>query len=103
MRMKSSLIVALVLMTLMSAEALQKPDGKRNGEDAAAAVRSAVSETASPAEIARIAIASHGGDKFRNLKSLSLLGSIELYYSSNPTRPLSGKFAVVQAGDRART
>jgi hypothetical protein len=103
MRMKSLLIVALILMPLMGVQAQQKSDGKHNGEAAAASAGAAVSETASPVEIARIAIARQGGDKFRNLKSLSLFGSARLYYGSRPAESTTGQFAIVQAGDRART
>src|SRR4030095_8208224 len=102
MRIRSSLIVALVLSSLINAPAQQKPDGKRSAESAPPSVGLAIGETASPSEIARIALARQGGDKFRNLKSLSLFGSAQLYYASRPSESTSGQFAIVQAGDRAR-
>jgi len=102
MRSKSTLIVALVLSSLINAPAQQKPDAKREGQPPPSAGSAAISETATPSETARIALARQGGDKFRNLKSLSLLGSALLYYGSRPTDSTSGQFAIVQAGDRAR-
>jgi len=100
MRIRAAFIVALVLTLIINGLARQKPDGKRDGESAGGL---AISETASPPELARIALARQGGDKFRNLKSLSLFGSAQLYYSSRPTQITSGQFAIVQAGARART
>ena len=99
MKVKKILMVALVLTTtLIGASAQKNSDGKRNGEGGG----NTVTETASAFEIARAAIASFGGEKFKNLKSLSLFGSADLYYGANPNRVTSGKFALVQAGDRAR-
>lgn len=107
MRANPICLVAMVLIstisTLRVAEARQKPDGKPSGESAAASSGQAISQTATPAEIARIAIARHGGEKFRSLKSVSLLGSAELYYGSKPAESTVGKFAMVQSGERART
>ena len=103
MRIKSTLIVALFLMAVIGAQARQKPEGKASGEPAQAPAAASTSQAGSPADLARQAVASHGGEKFRNLKSLSLFGSAELYYGSNPSRSTVGKFAIVQAGDRART
>src|SRR5690349_17820728 len=100
MKIKGLLLVALVLTWFHHAPARQKTESK--GE-AAASGAAAVSDTASPSEIAHIALARQGGDKFRNLMSLSLFGTAVLYYGSRPSESTSGQFAMVQAGDRART
>src|SRR5689334_25377822 len=99
MKIKGLLLVALVLTWFHHAPARQKTESK--GE-AAASGAAAVSDTASPSEIAHIALARQGGDKFRNLKSLSLFGSAVLYYGSRPSDSTSGQFAIVHAGARAR-
>jgi hypothetical protein len=99
MTIKSILLMTLVLASQINAQDRQKPDGKRDGGSATAAV----AETADPSEIARIALARQGGDKFRNLKNLSLFGTAVLYYGSEPSDTTSGQFAIVNAGDRSRT
>jgi hypothetical protein len=102
MKIESVLIIVLASMALMGAQSGQKPNDKQNGGPAAALAGPPVSETASPDEMARIAFERHGSEKFRSLRSLSLLGSAELYYGSNPSRPTLGKFALVQEGNRIR-
>jgi hypothetical protein len=60
-----------------------------------------ITATTSPLELARAALAAQGGEKFRNLKSLVLIGSVDLY-GPNSAQSLPGKFVVVTAGDRVR-
>jgi hypothetical protein len=102
MGIKPVLILAsvLILIVFMDAPARQKPAGRRGNEPAAA--QAAMDDGAAPADLARIAIASQGGDKFRNLKSVFLLGSVELYFR-DPSRSISGQFAIVEAGERYRS
>ncbi len=52
-------------------------------------------------ELARAALSAHGGEKFRNLKSVVLRGSVELY-APNSTQSIPGGFVIVIAGDKAR-
>src|SRR4051812_48145651 len=61
----------------------------------------AITATTSPMELARAAFAAQGGEKFRNMKSLVLIGSVDLY-GPNSAQALPGKFAIVNAGDRVR-
>ncbi|HYL97496.1 MAG TPA: hypothetical protein VEZ90_00970 [Blastocatellia bacterium] len=103
MRIKSLLISALLLSSITRGFGFQKPDGRRNS-DSGTTLSAATSASENNAiDVARAALASEGGDKFRNLKSLYLLGSVELYSGSKSTGFTSGQFAIVQAGDRART
>lgn len=60
-----------------------------------------ITATSTPIELARAALASLGGDKFRNLKSLVVAGSADLY-SPNSTQALPAKFAIISAGDLYR-
>ncbi|MBA2526116.1 MAG: hypothetical protein H0V18_10090 [Pyrinomonadaceae bacterium] len=61
----------------------------------------AINATTSPVEMARAAIAAQGGEKFRNLKSVILRGSVDLY-APNSTQSIPGGFVIVIAGDKAR-
>lgn len=68
---------------------------------ASKAVAPTVTATTSPEDLARAALAAHGGDKFKSLKSMVLRGSVDLY-APNSTQPRPGGFIIVTAGDKAR-
>jgi hypothetical protein len=61
----------------------------------------AVTATTAPVDLARAALAAHGGEKFRNLKSVVLRGSVDLY-APNSTQPIPGGFVIVLAGEKVR-
>ncbi len=61
----------------------------------------AITATTTPVDMARAAIAAQGGEKFKNVKSMVLRGSVDLY-APNSTQPIPGGFAIVLAGDKAR-
>ncbi|HKP10954.1 MAG TPA: hypothetical protein VJZ91_02550 [Blastocatellia bacterium] len=104
MKMKSFLLVASVLVVAAGAPAQERNANRLTANTAAVnGSGPAINTTPSPSDLARQAFTSHGGEKFRNLKSLSLFGTVEVYYGSNPSRSSTSKFAMVQAGDRART
>jgi hypothetical protein len=65
------------------------------------ATTNAVTATTSPIDLARNAIAAQGGDKFKNLKSIVLKGSVDLY-APNSTQSIPGGFVFVIAGDKVR-
>lgn len=59
-----------------------------------------ITQTSSPLQLAQAALTAQGGDNFRHLKSLVLIGSVDLF-SPNSTQSLAGKFVLVTAsGDR---
>ncbi|MDQ3667735.1 MAG: hypothetical protein M3410_14415 [Acidobacteriota bacterium] len=66
-----------------------------------AAVSPAITATTSPVEMARAAIAAQGGEKFKNLKSVILKGSVDLY-APNSTQSIPGGFVIVLAGEKVR-
>lgn len=68
-----------------------------NGSGAPAAITA----TTAPTDLARAALAAQGGDKFKNLKSMVLIGSVNLY-PPNSTQSIPGQFVIVTAGDRVR-
>jgi hypothetical protein len=69
---------------------------------AAAAGPAAITATTSPIDLARAALAAQGGEKYRNVKSIVLIGTVDLY-APNSAQSVSGNFAMVMAsGDRYR-
>ena len=73
-----------------------------NDNNSSAAAKSApLAPTASPAELARAAYQSLGGDRFRNLRNMVLTGSLDLY-SPASTQGITGRFGVITAGERVR-
>lgn len=102
---KLSIIIALSLLFAVIALAQDKTPDK-NGSASSAAVTigppsPAITATTTPMELARAAVAAQGGEKFRNLKSMTLTGSANLY-APNSTQSLPGNFVMVVAGDRVR-
>lgn len=68
----------------------------------AAAGAAAITATTTPIDLARAALAAQGGDKYRNMKSMVLIGTVDLY-APNSAQSVSGNFAMVTAsGDRYR-
>ena len=61
----------------------------------------AITANSTPLELARAALAAQGGDKFKNLKSMMLIGSANLY-APNSAQSVPGKFVMVTAGDKVR-
>ena len=61
----------------------------------------AITANSTPLELARAALAAQGGDKYKNLKSMMLSGSVDLY-QPNSTTSIPGKFVMVTVGDKVR-
>lgn len=96
----------LVLLLISSAALAQGPEAaKSNGAANAAAstipAPPAITANTTPLELARAALAAQGGDNFKNLKSMMLFGSANLYAPSS-TNSIPGKFYMVTVGDKVR-
>ena len=61
----------------------------------------AINDSSTPVELARAALAAQGGDKFKNLKNIWIVGDVNLY-SPNSSFPQPGKFSLVTAGAKMR-
>jgi hypothetical protein len=98
MKKRISLGIALILMSLATAGivAAQAPTAKSRPAAATGA-----NANATALALARAALKAQGGDKFRALKSITLVGTVDLY-SPNSTQPYPAKFALVIAGERRR-
>jgi hypothetical protein len=98
------------------AVAQEKPSGKTNAATASTAATTAsnapansqgagkasvITAAMTPVELARAAFAAQGGEKFRNLKNMMLIGSVDLYAPSS-TQSLTGKFGMLVAGEKLR-
>jgi hypothetical protein len=94
-----------VLLLLVSAAFGQGPNSKSagNGAPGINAIPAAppITATSTPLDLARAALAAQGGDKFKNLTSMMLFGSANLY-APNSTNSIPGKFYIVTAGDKVR-
>lgn len=103
--MKKLVPAPLVFLLLIAVALAQEPSaGKPNGSattNVSTIVTPTITANSTPLELARAALAAQGGDKFKNLKSMSLFGSVDLY-PPNSAQSIPGKFAMVTAGDRVR-
>ena len=110
------LAAAALLAASVCASAQQKTADKADAPQAAPATAQTATQAttgavakgatvapapATPLELARAAYAAQGGDRYRDLKNIVLLGSADLY-SPNSAQSLSGKFGMITAGDRLR-
>ena len=95
----------LVLLLISSAVMAQGPDAAKSNGAAAAATTipapPAITANTTPLELARAALAAQGGEKFKNLKSMMLIGSADLY-PPNSTSSIPAKFMIVTTGDKLR-
>jgi hypothetical protein len=96
----------LVLLLISSAAMAQGPDAAKTNGAAAAAVSTIpaappITTNSTPLDLARAALAAQGGDKFKHLKSMMLIGSADLF-GPNSTQSIPGKFAIVTAGEKMR-
>lgn len=108
--MKKELVTLSMALCLIAGAAVvsysQDQTGARidNGKPAAttpATATAPITATSPPLDLARAALAAQGGEKFKNLKSMVLIGSVDLY-PPNSAQSIPGKFVIVVAGDRVR-
>ena len=97
-----TLVIFLSLVAVATAQqsSAAKPNGSQN-PNTNTIYAPAITANSTPLELARAALAAQGGDKFKNLKSMTLMGSVDLY-PPNSAQSIPGKFAMVTAGDRVR-
>ncbi|HEX8163345.1 MAG TPA: hypothetical protein VF538_15855 [Pyrinomonadaceae bacterium] len=110
------LAAAALLAASVCATAQQKPADKAAAPQAATAstaqpsaqattsaagAKGAAAAPATPLDLARATYAAQGGDKYRDLKNIVLLGTADLY-APGSAQSLSGKFGMITSGDRLR-
>ena len=102
MKFKLSLLIVLSLCSVNGFAQGETGAAAAAGSTAASAKpATAITATTAPLDLARAALAAHGGDKFKAVKSMILRGSVDLY-APNSTQPRPGGFIIVTAGDKAR-
>jgi hypothetical protein len=103
--MKYALALVVLLLFSISALAQSNDAAKSNGNGSAASSTippaPAITDKSSPTELAAAALAAQGGDKFKNLKSMWVMGDANLY-APNSSQSLPGKFSMVTAGEKIR-
>jgi len=92
---------AMLLLTATAAHAQQAKDSKNNS--AASKVKNSspikITEASTPVELARAAYAVQGGEKFRDLKTLILTGTVDVYVP-NSTQATQSNFVFINARER---
>ncbi len=105
--MKRYALTLAVLLLIVSAALGQGPEAAKSAGRAASTTSSTIpapptiTANTTPLELARAALVAQGGDKFKNLKSMMLLGTANLY-APNSTQSIPGKFGMVTVGDKVR-
>lgn len=107
MKRYAPILIPLVLILILASSVFaQSADpAKSNGAPAVAKATipaaPAITAKSTPLELAAAALAAQGGDKFKHLKSLVMVGSANLY-APNSSQSIPGKFVMVTAGDKVR-
>src|SRR5476651_1678196 len=100
--MKRYLPMLAVLFLFTWTVMAQGPDAAKSNTSSSTpatntiAAAPAITASSTPLELARAALAAQGGDKFKNLKSMMLTGSADLF-APNSAQSVPGKFVMVTA------
>jgi hypothetical protein len=95
--------ILLFIFVFAASTFAQKDDKQKKNEKEKTTVASAtvtISKTSTPMELAKAALAAQGGDKFKNMKTLSVIGTAEV--SGSPTQVMNGSFAMIFSGEKYR-
>lgn len=87
-------ILLCVFIFAVSASAQKEQKTKEKDKTAAVDTKS----NAEPLELAKLALAALGGDKFKNLKNIYMKGSADI--SASPTQTLPAGFVIVYEGEK---
>jgi len=104
--MKRYVLTPVVLLFLAATAFTQSADPPKSNTPAVAKAETlpappAITANSTPTELAAAALAAQGGDKFKHLKSMVLIGTANLY-APNTAQSIPGKFAIVTTGDKMR-
>jgi hypothetical protein len=97
-------LIALLLVFPVSVLAQTTDAAKSNGNAVAVSTippAPAITDKSSPTELAAAALAAQGGEKFKTLKSMWVMGDANLY-APNSSQSIPGKFSIVTVGDKIR-
>lgn len=95
--MKNIKILSLLLILAVGVSAQTGKDKKSPDKDK---TLSASIKNAAPMDLAKAALLAHGGDKFKNMKTLVVRGTADV--SGSPTTNFPATFAMIYSGDKYR-
>ncbi len=95
--MKHIKIISLILVFAVSVFAQTDKDKKLTEKDKPAIANL---KTATPLDLAKAALAAHGGDKFKNMKTLIVSGTADV--SGSPSMTFPAPFIMTYSGDKYR-
>ena len=95
--MKNITVLSLVLLLSLVGFAQTDKEKKPTEKDKSATLNL---KTAAPLELAKAALAAHGGDKFKNMKTLVVIGTADV--SGSPTMTFPAPFVMTYSGDKYR-
>ena len=100
--MKKSLWLVVLLVGSASFAVGQGQPAKTNGNSSdATRPAAAITAESTPADLAKAAFLSMGGEKFRSVQNMVLRGSVNLY-PPNGVQSIPGGFSIVTAADKLR-
>lgn len=92
--------VGMVLCVSMLSQAQTEGPAKVGTSTSASSATPVINASTTPIELARAAFMAQGGEKFRSLKSVVLIGTVNLY-PPNSTNFISGSFVIATSGTRS--
>jgi hypothetical protein len=101
MKITTPAVARALLAALLLAFAVNAQSKADKGAQGVSAAPAAINATTAPVDLARAAFNAQGGEKFRALKNMVLIGTVDMYQPGS-TQSLSGKFGLLLAGDRMR-
>jgi hypothetical protein len=97
--MKKIFAVTLIVLFALNAFA-QKEQKTKPAETKKDAAKTVSTTEQTPLELAKAALKAHGGDKFKNMKTLVVRGTAEI--SGSPTATFPATFAMILSGEKYR-
>jgi hypothetical protein len=94
-------LALLLLLGIFAAVNAQQAQPKKDDKAALPSVAAGITAASTPVELARAAFLAQGGEKFRTMKNMVLIGTVDMF-SPGSTQSLSGKFGLIYAGERMR-
>src|SRR2546425_188549 len=100
--MKKIIILTLIWLLLgIVIHAQNLPAAKNAGASVTGGTSINNTPESNPDVLTGAALAAQGGEKFKNLESMALSGTVNIYLANSP-QSISGKFLWVTAGERMR-
>jgi hypothetical protein len=90
-----------LLLSWAVVQAQDSPKANTGAAPVSSASSITITPSSTPIELARAALAAQGGEKFKNLKSMMLAGTVDIY-APGSAQSIPGKFIWITAGERLR-